>query len=96
MDFDLQITCQSYIFYENLTWSHGHYGHFALGDSLQTHDESLVFDKSVERQFFKKSGAQFGVYIRRFNTASAANSMKIRSGLDQTSRRGPEHKKIWN
>ena len=29
MDFDLQITYQSHYFYENLKWSHGHYGHFA-------------------------------------------------------------------
>ena len=29
MDFDQQITYQSHYFYENLKWSHGHYGHFA-------------------------------------------------------------------
>ena len=29
MDFDLQNTSQSHFFYENLKWSHGHYGHFA-------------------------------------------------------------------
>ena len=29
MDSDLQIAYQSHYFYENLKWSHGHYGHFA-------------------------------------------------------------------
>ena len=82
MDFDLQITCQSDIFYENLKWSHSHYGYFAQAGLRGNPDKSYVFDKSVESDFFKKSGAQFGVYIRRFDVIPAAISMKNRSGLD--------------
>ena len=40
MDFDLQITCQSDIFYENLKWSHGHYGHFAQAGLRGNPDKS--------------------------------------------------------
>ena len=64
MDSDLQNTGQSHSFDENLKWSHGHYGHFAPDDLTGNPDKSSVFDKSVEKQFFQKSGAQFGVNIR--------------------------------
>jgi hypothetical protein len=59
MDFDLQNTYQSDIFYENLKWSHGHYGHFAPAGLTGNPDKSSVFDKSVESDFFRKSGTQF-------------------------------------
>ena len=82
MDFDLHNACQSHIFYKSLKCSHGHSGHFAPAGLIGNPDTSSVFDTSVEKQIFQKSGAQFGVYIRRFNTVSAAISMPIRSGLD--------------
>ena len=56
MSFDLQITYQSHIFYENLKWSHGHYGHFALDDLIGNPDRRSVFDKSVEVHFSKSLG----------------------------------------
>ena len=60
MDFDLQNTGQSHYFDENLKWSHGHYGHFALDDLTENLEKSLVFDKSVESDLFKSLGLIFG------------------------------------
>ena len=82
MESDLQNTGQSHSFDENLKWSHGHCGHFALDDLTGNPDKNSVFDKSVESDFFQKSGTQFGVHIRRFDVIPAAISMAIRSGLD--------------
>ena len=56
MDFDLQNTCQSYIFYKNPKWSHGHYGHFAPAGFTGNPDKSSVFDESVESDFSKSLG----------------------------------------
>ena len=56
MDFDLQNTRQSHPFDENLKWSHGHYGHFALAGLTGNPDKSYVFDGSVESDFFKSLG----------------------------------------
>ena len=94
MDFDLQITYQSHSFDENMKWSHGHYGHFAPAGLTGNPDRSSVFDKSVESEFFKKSGTHVGVYIQRFNTLLAAISMKIRSELDQHGPRNQQIQKI--
>ena len=91
MDFGLQITYQSYYFDEHLKWSHGHYGHFAPTGFIGNTDRSSVFDKGVESDFFQQSGAQFGVYIRRFNIAPVAISMTIRSGSDW---HGPTNQKM--
>ena len=51
MDFDLQNTGQSHYSYENLKWSHGHYGHFALAGLTGN-----PCDESVESAFFKSLG----------------------------------------
>ena len=56
MDFDLQYACQSHNFYENLKWTHGHYGHFAPAGFPQNPDKSSVFNKSVEIHFSKSLG----------------------------------------
>ena len=56
MDFDLQITYQCHYFYENLKWSHRHYGHFAPAGFTGNPDRSSVFDKSVATHFFKSLG----------------------------------------
>ena len=53
MSFDLQITYQSHIFYENLKWSQVHYGHLAPAGLTGNPDKSSVFDKSVESDFFR-------------------------------------------
>ena len=90
MDFDLQNTGQSHSFDENLKWSHGHSGHFALDGFPWNPDRSSVFNKSVESEFFKKSGTHFGVYIRQFDVNPAAISMNFQSGLDQNGPRAPE------
>ena len=82
IDFDLQNTYQSNILYENLKWSHGHYGYFALDDLTENPDRNSIFDKSVESEVFQKSGTQFGVYIQRCDAIPTAISMTIRSGLD--------------
>ena len=89
-DFDLQITYQSHYFYENLKWSHGHSGHFALDDFPWNPDRSSVFIKIVESEFFKKSGTHFGVYLRQFDVNPAAISMIVQSGLDQNCPRDSE------
>ena len=60
MDSDLQNTGQSHYFDENLKWSHGHYGHFALDDLTGNPDKSSVFDKSVETHFSKSLGLSLG------------------------------------
>ena len=52
MEFDLQITCQSHLFYENMKWSHGHYGHFAPSGFPQTHTRRWVFDKLLIVNFW--------------------------------------------
>ena len=62
MDFDLQVTYQSHYFYENLKWSHNHYGHFAPAGLTGNPDRSSVFDKSVERDLFKVWGSVWGLY----------------------------------
>ena len=60
MDFDLQNTYQSHIFYENMEWSHGHYGHFATDGFLKNHDTKLFVYKSVEIHASKSLGISFG------------------------------------
>ena len=82
MYFDLQFTYQSHYFDENVKWSHGHYGHFAPAGLTGNPDRSSVFDKSVERDSFQKSGTQVWDSIRYFDVIYAAISMKFRSGLD--------------
>ena len=96
MDFDLQITYQSHSFDENMKWSHGHYGHFAPAGLTGNPDRSSVFDKSVESEFFKKSGTHFWNNIQWFDKVPAAISMKFRSELDKNGPRGPEIQKIMN
>ena len=61
MHFDLQNTCQSHIFDENLKWSHGRYGHFALAGLTGNPDNSSFFYESVESDFFKSLGLSFEV-----------------------------------
>ena len=56
MDFDLQNTGQSHYFDENVKWSYGHYGHFAPAGFPQAHNQSSVFNKSVEVHFSKSLG----------------------------------------
>ena len=64
MDFDLQNACQCHIFYKDLKWSHGHSGHFAPAGLTGNPDRSSIFDKSVESEFFNKSGTHFQDNIR--------------------------------